>query len=72
MFWRAFGQQVCELLMQQRSNIEPLISSPLMLHYGKTSLLLGVALTFLVQCGNSKQLCEEAVDRVHALCVLFG
>lgn len=59
MFCRAFGQQACKLLMQQHSNVEPLISSPLMLHYGKTSILLRVALIFLVQCGNSKQLCEE-------------
>lgn len=75
MFCRAFGQQACKLLMQERSNVEPLISSPHVLRYGKPSTLLGVALVFLVQCDNSKQLCEGsswAVGRVHALCAPFG
>jgi len=57
--------------MQQHSNVKPLISSPLVLRCGKTSILVGAALFFLVQCGDSKQLCEDSPEvwTESALCV---
>lgn len=64
-FCRAFCHHEHSLLMQQHSNLEPLISSPPVLCYAKTSLPLGIAF-FLPMC-KSKQLCEgfsKAVDRV--------